>query len=431
MNRREGKSMKITRWCRSAAPRFGSARAGLAAMAAAFLIQGLFAGRAMGEDYDIIPSLSVKQEYSDNLFFSSAGKTHSFTTALSPRLELARKDERTDASLLAGMDWFVYWDTSDVITAFNQQYRGRVSRRVTEMLQISLDAGYTVNSQPDEDLTKDGVVIDALKRYRQSYSAGMNFVLSEKSAAGLGYLYQQEDYPDLPSADNSVHGVNFGYEYDLRDLLPAAVGRFNAGYNRYDVADTATDTFSPTVGMGFSFSETWKLTADAGGRFSHAGYDVVTLEPTEIPGYFYPKTVRESRDSCGWVARATLSVRGEVDTGSLTFNRNVGLSSSRNGTSENTSVDLSYRRSLTDRFIASISAGYQYSRSDNDDLSSSRIDEDYIRFNAGLRYEFDRHMALDASYSYLKALYNQSDTTAERNSIMVSFTIRHPLLDRW
>lgn len=423
--------MVNTRLGGSVASRSGTAGAALVAMAAAFVIQGLFAVQAMGEDYDIIPSLSVKQEYSDNLFFSSAGKTHSFTTALSPRLELARKDERTDASLIAGMDWFVYWDTSDIITAFNQQYRGRLSRRVTERARFSLDAAYTVNSQPDEDLTKDGVVIDALKRYRQSYSAVMDFVLSEKSTAGLGYQYQREDYPDLATADNTVHGVNFGYEYDLRDLLPAAVGRFNTGYNRYEVGDNATDSISATAGMGFSFSETWKLTTDIGGRFSHAGYNVITLEPAIVPGYFYPKTVREARDSCGWVARATLSVRGEAETGSLTFNRNVGLSSSRNGTSENTSVDLSYRRSLTDRFITSLSAGYQYSRSDNDDLSSVRIDEDYIRFNAGLRYEFDRHMALDASYSYLKALYNQSGASAERNSFMVSFTIRHPLLDLW
>jgi opacity protein-like surface antigen len=406
-------------------------RGGLAAAVAAFLIQGFLAGQARCEDYDIIPSLSVKQEYSDNLFFSSGSKTHSFTTALSPRLELAHKDERTDASLLAGMDWFVYWDTSDVITAFNQQYRGRLSHRVSETLRINLDAGYTVNNQPDEDLTKDGVVIDALKRYRQSYSGGVDVALSERSAASVSYLYQQEEYPGLPTADNSVHSVGFGYEYDLRDLLPAATGRFNSGYDRYGVSDSTTDNVSATVGMGFSFSETWKLTADVGGRFSNADYDVVTLEPTDVPGYFYPKTVRESRDSWGWVARAALSVRGEVDTGSLTFNRNVGLSSSRNGTSENTSVDLSYRRSLSDRFFASVSTGYQYSRSGNEDLSSSRIDEDYIRFNAGLRYEFDKHMAIDASYSYLKAFYHQSDTSAERNSVMVSFTIRHPLLDRW
>lgn len=406
-------------------------RAGVVAVAAAFLLQGLLAGQARGEDFDIIPSLSVKQEYSDNLFFSSGSKTHSFTTALSPRLELARKDERTDASLLAGMDWFVYWDTSHVITAFNQQYRGRLARRVTERMQIGLDAGYTVNSQPDEDLTKDGVVIDAVKRYRQSYSAGADFVLSERSSVGLGYLYQREDFPELPSADNSTHGVNVGYEYDLRDFLPAAVARLATGYNRYDVASATTDTVSATVGMGVSFSETWKLTADVGGRFSHAGYRVLTLEPASVPGLFYPKSVRESRDSCGWVARAVLTVRGEVDTGSLTFNRNVGFSSSRNGTSENTSVDVAYRRSLTDRFFATLSSGYQYSRSDKNDLSSARIDEDYIRVNAGLRYEIDRHMALDASYSYLKALYNQSGTSAERNSVMVSFTIRHPVLDRW
>ena len=40
-------------------------------------------------------------------------------------------------------------------------------------------------------------------------------------------------------------------------------------------------------------------------------------------------------------------------------------------------------------------------------------------------------MSVDANYSYLKAMYNQSGTTADRNSFLVSFTIRHPILDRW
>ena len=398
---------------------------------AAFLAQGFFAGQARGEDYDIIPSLSVRQEYSDNLFFTSGEKTHSFTTALSPRLELVKKNERTNASLLAGMDWFVYWDTHDVVTAFNQQYRGRLSHRLSERLGVSLGAGYSVNNQPDENITKDGVVINALHRNLQDYSAGIDFALSEKSVAGLSYQYRQEDYPEMPGADNRTHGVSLGYEYDLRAFLPAARGRFNAGFNSYEFDTSRTDNYSATLGLGWSLSETWSVTADVGGRYSVADFDVVSLAPAAQEGTFYPKTIRDSRDSYGLVARAALTVRGETQNGSLTFSRDVGLSSSRNGTSENTSIDVAYRRFLTDKFSSSLTGGYQMSRSDSDDLSAGRIDEDYIRCTAGVRYQFNRNMALDASYSYLKALYNQSETSAERNSVMVSFTIRHPLLDRW
>jgi hypothetical protein len=185
---------------------------GLMVAAAALLAQGICSGQARGEDYDIIPSMIVKQEYSDNLFFSGNGKTDSFITAFSPRLELARKNERTDASLIAGMDWFVYWDTSDLVTATNQQYRGRFSHRLSERLRVSLDAGYWINNQPDENITKDGVVIDAIHRDKQSYSAGMDYALSEKSALALGYQYQQENYPGLQNADSGSHGASLGYE---------------------------------------------------------------------------------------------------------------------------------------------------------------------------------------------------------------------------
>jgi long-subunit fatty acid transport protein len=209
------------------------------------------------------------------------------------------------------------------------------------------------------------------------------------------------------------------------------MGQASAMNNSYDVAESRTRNYTATIGLGWALSETWKVTADVGGRFSSADFDVVTLVPSGHQGTFIPLTTNESRDSAGWVANTAISVRGEVDNGRLAFSRNVGLASSRIGTSENTTVDVSYRRLLTDKFSASVSAGYQLSRSNAKDLSAGRIDEDYIRCNAGVRYEFDRNMMLDAGYSYLKALYNQSDTSAERNNFMVSFTIRHPLLDRW
>ena len=395
-------------------------------------IRCLFGGQAWGEDYDIIPSLMVKEEYTDNVFFSSSSRTSSFITALVPRLILAKRDERTDAALTVGIDGFIYRDTRGVVTALNQHYRGRVSYQLTPRLSGSVDAAYMINNQPDDNLEQDGAVIDAVRRDLQTYSGSVNYALSEKSTVGLAYLYDQENYSGIPTSDNSSHAASLGYEYDLKAFLPSARGRLNFGFNTYEFSDSNTDNYTATVGMGWAFSETWDFTAGVGGRYTNSEFDEIIVVPIQEPPSLSQSTVRRSNTGYGWVARAALSVRGgETQNGSLIFNHNVALSSSRSGASETTSVDLQYRRFFTEKLSSSVSVGYQLSDSDGEQFSSTNIDENYIRFNAGLRYEFNRNMALDTSYSFVKAIYNQTDTSAYRNSFLVSFSVRYPLLDRW
>jgi opacity protein-like surface antigen len=394
-------------------------------------LQFLFGGHAWAEDYDIIPSLMVKEEYNDNIFFSSTSRTSSFITALVPRLVLAKRDERTDAALTVGLDGFIYSDSRGVVTALNQHYGGRASYMLTPRLRGSVDASYTINNQPDQNLELNGSVINAVRRDLQIYSGGLDYNLTEKSTVGLAYQYDQEDYAGVPTSDNSSHSASLGYEYDLRAFLPSARGRFNFGFNEYEFTDSRTDNYTATVGMGWAFSETWDFTADVGGRYTSAEYDEMTFVSIQEPPYVGISTVRLSNTGCGWVARAALSARGQTQNGSLIFNHNVALSSSRSGASETTSVDLNYRRYFTDKLSSWMTVGYQLSDSGGQQFSSTSINEDYVRVNAGLQYEFDRNMALDASYSYTRAIYNQTDTSAYRNSFVVSFSVRYPLLDRW
>ena len=53
------------------------------------------------------------------------------------------------------------------------------------------------------------------------------------------------------------------------------------------------------------------------------------------------------------------------------------------------------------------------------------------QFSTNLRYEFTRNIAVVTAYSYAKAVYNQNNTTTDRNSVLVSLTIRHPYFDQW
>jgi hypothetical protein len=377
------------------------------------------------EGYDLVPSLTVKEEYTDNLYSSAGSRTASFISQVSPRLELLKRDELTDGALLVGVDGVFYSADSDFVAALNQRYSGRLRRSVTPQLRLSGSGEYLLLNQPEEGPGQFGSVLDALRSTRQQYTAGLEYQVSERTRLSLAGNYRQEDYPSSSSSDNRGHGVLLTLEHGLDGVLADAVGRLSLGYNHYAFPGQRTDSGSALVGFGWSLNERWRLTVDAGGRYSRNEEEQLFL----LSGL--PVLVTESSSGFGWIARAALTVRGELQQGSLTLGHDVGLSSGRNGTAENTSLDLVYNRELSRNLRLATSAGYQLSRSSGSGLASSGTDEDYLRLQAALRYQVTRDTALELTYAYRKTLYRQTDTAAERNSIALSYTIRHPLLDRW
>jgi hypothetical protein len=414
-------------------PFFASLRAGKGNICFALFLAtsvgpGLFSGPAWGEDFDIIPSLTMKEEYNDNVYFATTPRVHAYLTIASPKLELVKKDERTDASLSIRLSEIIDSEhEGKTITALNQDYQGRASYLLDPRLQFSLAAGYTIDNRPSANVEKDGIVINALSRYNQIYSAGTKYVLSEKDSVNLSYLYQQEDFSGQPQSDNRTHATGVEFAHDLRKYLPDSQGIAGFNFSRLEFAGSTTNNYAATIGIKWAFNETWTFAANMGGRYTDTVSDILAVSPLQKP----IGIVRESNSGWGLVGDATISVRGEVNNGSLILKHDVAAAPSRTGAAETTSISLNYRHSFTPKFTAQTTLGYCFSNSNGDGTATSRIDEDFFQCSTNLRYEFTRNMAVETTYGYAKAIYNQNNTKTDRNSVLMSLTIRHPYFDRW
>ena len=154
------------------------------------VVPGVFSGPAWGEDFDIIPSLTLKEEYNDNVYFATTPRVRAFLTIISPKLELVKKDERTDAALSARLSEIIDSEhNGNTVTALNQDYQGRASYLLDPRWQIGLTAGYTIDNRPSSNVVNNGIVINALRRDDQAYSVATRYALTEKSATSLTYLY--------------------------------------------------------------------------------------------------------------------------------------------------------------------------------------------------------------------------------------------------
>src|SRR5665647_2552481 len=112
---------------------------------ATLLLPGL---SAWGHEFRITPSLGAKDEYNNNIFFSTSDRTDSFILTVTPRLEVSSRTERLDALLDAGVSQLIYSSDRELDT-LDQRYRGVLGYRISEGFRLSGDASWSREGRPD------------------------------------------------------------------------------------------------------------------------------------------------------------------------------------------------------------------------------------------------------------------------------------------
>ncbi len=393
----------------------------------------LLSGEVIGDEFKLIPSIGIKEEYNDNLFFTEKDKKDDFITTILPGLELINRTERLDLNLSARLGGLIYAKNED-LNFLDQFYNGRLRYSIHPKLKVSADAGFTKDFSPDRDLEVTGLVTKAIRRYKYNFSSGAEYTFTEKTKSELSYSFELYDYERDPEyVDTTSHGVNLGLIHDISKYIPNTLGRANIGYYRYNFEETDVDNYYGTIGMSRAISEKWNILLDGGASYVHSEFEVERL--VFIPPFFRIVRERDKEKGFGWVGQATLSYRGEKTekgaktTGDLTFNHRIMPASGTVGVSERTSFTLSITHRFTYELLGSLSMGYYINRAERGKYSTASIDEATFRINPRIRYEFTKDIALEASYSFTFIKDKEADTDAKRNLFMIYFTIQYPLFE--
>src|SRR5271157_2998914 len=78
-----------------------------------------------GNEFRLVPSISVKEEYNSNILLSTDSEKSDFLTTVSPGVEMVNRTDRLDTDLLVRLDRLEYLDNRDV-SATNQMYNGKL-----------------------------------------------------------------------------------------------------------------------------------------------------------------------------------------------------------------------------------------------------------------------------------------------------------------
>ena len=369
-------------------------------------------GAVWGDEFRLTPSITLKEKYNDNVFYTTDNRKSDWITIVSPGLELIEKTEKIDAALSARLDGLYYKDEND-LRSVDQFYKGRLHYMLTRYFGVGMEAGYLRDSQPDRELEATGLGLTTVKRDRQNYGLSGDWVISDKTLAMVSYKYAKDHYNSDSYLDLESHSVGINLQYAINASLK---GFLNMGFDNFRVPGTTVDSYTGTVGLSRDFSELWNIAIAAGPLFSRTRYTTYLL-------------TEDTRDSWGWVGQASVGYKGEKASGNFAIARSLSAASGRTGAVNRTSLNLDCSYRLFYELRAVVSAYYFLNKSGAGEYSSQAIDEKTVQVSPGLRYEFNRDMSLEGNYIYTRTNYRVTDTSADRHMVMISFNLKHALME--
>lgn len=367
-----------------------------------------------GELLTLVPAVSVKEEYNDNIHFGKQ-KKGSFISAVSPKVSLLQRTERLSVNITAILD-VLYYSSATNLNTTDQNYWGTASYQFTPCFKAAVSAGYMRDSPTDRILETSGLVIRT-PREQQDYSIVGKYLFNEKTGGSLTYAYQQINYSTSLLTDIYAHFFNLGIEYDLDRILPFTKVRGEAGYNHADystgVVDVArADTFSLSLGASRMIHELWSVSADVGGKISEYSF-------------YSPKRSTEQR--VGWTAKSAVEYRDDKTSGALRLYHNLQSLTGYAVPTEQTSVTAQVNRRFTYELTGMMYAGYFLSSSDNNNKIRQTTDQRTYLVSPGVSYEFTQNLKLNFAYEYAYLDDRRNNDRVDRNRGLAIITYQFPI----
>ncbi len=398
---------------------------------AALCITLMFVDRAEGYYVEILPQISVGEEYSDNIDRSPDHEEHDYSTKVSPQIKLNITGETAGANL-SYVPTFVYYkrDTGRDTVRQNAQFRGW--NNLGKNTKLELNNSFLLTDDPGEE---EVVFFDqadplgepdtTIRQTRETYYTNTtNFNFSHQFGeadsfrAGYRHRIRQDDDPD----DNDYRSMSpfIGLTYWFNNKIGMET---DATYTRgeFSGTDDPSDDFDKWAGS-MKFIKRFTKHFEGFINYDHtvlnyhgededyvvydpsAGINYTIADDTHLSlgvGYFIRDKENSDNDSGisidGRLGKTWEFRRGLFDiTGSMGYNE-ANFGSESLGFEKYYQVKGKAEYSLTKRLTGNVH--YSFRRDKYLDTDSNRTDRK-SKLGAGLAYEPARWISLNLNYSY-------------------------------
>ncbi|MFZ7126482.1 MAG: hypothetical protein ACOWWM_10060 [Desulfobacterales bacterium] len=364
----------------------------------------------------------VREEYNDNIFFTSRDKENDVITTGIIGGDFKRETERLTTELGAEFRPFWYFDNED-LNDVNFKADAGVKYRLTPRFTVDAEGSYDIDNRPDRDVDETGLSQATERRDRQRYRGGFLHQLSEKTQIFASGSHESTDYRQgLEDEDYDIWGGSGGIAHQFSAFAKPTIGRITGGYARFEYETSRTDYYFLNLGVTRNLTETLVLSLDAGPSFSDSEFEIrrPVLDPGPPPNIL---TAIETETDSSWGGSGRLSLVDERDVfrWELAVSHDLAAGAGQGQTVDRTQAEFDIRRRWHWAFMTGLNVRYFLNRSSTDHPELTEIDERTFLVRPMLRFFFTEDFFLEAAYSYTHQDDREQDVTRERSQVFLEF----------
>ena len=368
---------------------------------------GLLAPGAQRGPVTLTPSISVSEEYNDNIFLDNRDRQWDFITSFSPALTLYVN--RPSYQLSAGYSFSadVYAREDRLSNAFDRQnFVATGLYRLTPGVTLTASDAFAYDRNSNR-VAAQGFSSGRQKSWSNTFTPGMTWQMTPQNSLGLSATYGVLRFE---GAGTGVDSDTIGFQSNLSHAFTSRFSGIVAyGFTYLDPqGQDVSRTHTPTV--GFSYVLTPTLTASVTGGAS----------VTELGGDTFASPA----------GTASLVQVFSFGSAGLQYNRGVSVAGGFGGTNntQTVSATLTLSTLLRGLFVV-LSPAYSTSESVGP-KRTGQVNVEAVTLNLGATYQIAQYVALFGGYTFLRQRTGGSSSIqldADQNRIRFGLQLGYPI----
>jgi hypothetical protein len=357
----------------------------------------------------VLPSITVSEEYNDNILLSNRDRRWDFITGITPAINVIL--ESATYRLAAGYNFTaqMYLRDPDRNAAFDRQnFNVDTLWRPTEQLTLTLTDAFTLSTDTNV-IAPEGVSTGRDRAFSNVLGAGVAHRLDPRTTVRGGGSYALQRYSAEDLLDSDVYRGELGLDRGLTRFLTGTVA-YQVAY--FDIQEEPkTWTHTPRLGFSYRITENITVAASGGPSFELRDDGHERATPAVAASY----TQRTFFGSVG-----------------VLFDRQISTAGGLGGTTDNTSFGASVAVTTLMRGLT-LSFAPRYSIVESDD---DRIDIRAVTVPLTATYRLTAWIAAVASYQFYQQRADSTVITrrgrviaedADQNRVFVGLQFGYPI----
>src|SRR3990172_2869745 len=243
----------------------------------ALMIWGTASGSAWAQTIIATPSLTISEEYDDNITLTSKNPLSDFISAARPALRLEVKDHPWYVTRGGSLRGELFASHSELNNYDNQDGRVSIEFRPERPFTLSLTDTFTRSTNPATVAPEAGIATGRFVSTSNAITPAATYQFNPRTGLRLQYSYRILRSDSPAAKDSDTHEATAALPHQF---TPRTSGDISYTFSRFLVEGSPErDSHSPRLGITFAYSPTIKFVSSTGLLFleQEDGSQEVTL----------------------------------------------------------------------------------------------------------------------------------------------------------